>query len=64
MVTKKLRSYDHHKPWGSEGILEINDCYMMKRLLVTKGHRFSLQYHKRKREAIYVISGSLIIYRR
>jgi len=50
------------KPWGEEELIEINDSYMMKKLIMWKGHRCSLQYHKVKRETIYVLSGQLRIY--
>ena len=51
------------KPWGSEEVIEINDCYMMKKLTMYKDHRCSLQYHNRKKEkTIYVLSGQLRIY--
>jgi len=50
------------KPWGNEEVIEINERYMMKKLTMWKGHRCSLQYHKVKRETIYVLSGKLRIY--
>ena len=49
------------KPWGSEELIEINDKYMFKRLTMKKGNRCSLQYHNKKHETIYVISGILSI---
>ena len=49
------------KPWGKEEILEINNAYMVKRLTMRHGHRCSLQLHEKKRETIYVLSGSLTI---
>ena|ERR1035437_1403862 len=50
------------KPWGKEEIIEINGCYMMKKLTMWKDHRCSLQYHKVKCETIYVLEGQLRIY--
>ena len=50
------------KPWGSEEILEMNSVYMVKRLTMKAGHRCSLQYHNKKCETIYVLSGDLRIY--
>lgn len=50
------------KPWGREEVIEVNTCYMMKKLTMWAGHRCSLQYHKVKRETIYVLSGQLRIY--
>jgi mannose-6-phosphate isomerase len=50
------------KPWGKEEVIEINNCYMVKKLTMWKGHRCSLQYHNLKQETIYVLSGQLGIY--
>jgi mannose-6-phosphate isomerase-like protein (cupin superfamily) len=49
------------KPWGQEEILEINDKYVVKRLTMIAGNRCSLQYHEKKLETIYILSGKLII---
>lgn len=51
-----------NKPWGREEVIEINDFYMVKKLTMLKGHRCSLQYHKKKTETIFVLSGQLKIY--
>ena len=45
------------KPWGYEIWLALNDKYCFKQLVIHKGHRFSLQYHKIKRETIFIESG-------
>jgi len=50
------------KPWGKEEVIEINSRYMVKKLTMNAGHRCSTQYHKFKRETIYVLSGQLRIY--
>jgi len=50
------------KPWGQEEVIEINEHYMVKKLTMLKGHRCSLQYHIKKKETIYVISGQLKIH--
>ena len=49
------------KPWGQEEIVELNDKYMVKKLTMWAGHRCSLQYHRNKRETVYVLSGVLKI---
>lgn len=49
------------KPWGKEEILELNDKYMLKRLTMFENKRCSLQYHNKKCETIYVLSGELRI---
>lgn len=51
------------KPWGSEELLEKNEKYVLKRLIMKEGHRCSLQLHQKKCETIYILSGQLkIIY--
>tara|TARA_Y100000816_G_scaffold290273_1_gene278560 strand:+ start:229 stop:570 length:342 start_codon:yes stop_codon:yes gene_type:complete len=50
-----------NKPWGQEEIIEINDNYMVKKLTMNAGHRCSLQYHEKKIETIFVLSGQLKI---
>ena len=49
------------KPWGQEELIEINDKYMMKKLIMNEGHRCSTQFHNLKKETIYVLSGKLKI---
>lgn len=49
------------KPWGREVWLELNDKYCYKRLYVNAGHRTSLQYHHKKKETNYIISGEAIV---
>lgn len=48
------------KPWGYELLLECNDNYACKKLFMRKGHKCSLQYHNKKIETFYVISGRLL----
>ena len=50
------------KPWGKEELIELNGRYVLKKLFMNKGHRCSLQYHKKKHETIYVLQGKLKIY--
>lgn len=45
------------KPWGSEIIIETNESYTVKKLFMKTGHKCSLQYHEKKHETIYVLSG-------
>jgi mannose-6-phosphate isomerase len=49
------------KPWGYEIWWAVTDLYVGKILHVEKGHRLSLQYHERKDETSYVLSGRLIL---
>ena len=50
------------KPWGYEEIWAETDKYVGKILTIYPGHRLSLQYHEKKEETIYVMSGILTIW--
>ncbi len=45
------------KPWGHELIFAENERYAGKILHLDPGHSLSLQYHERKDETLYVLSG-------
>lgn len=47
------------KPWGYEEVIEINKKFMFKKLFMKKDHQCSLQYHNKKKESVYVLSGKL-----
>ena len=49
------------KPWGSELWFAHTDKYAGKLLNVSAGHRLSLQYHVRKDESAYLLSGRLLL---
>jgi len=46
------------KPWGKEVWLALNDSYCYKRIYINAGTRTSFQYHNKKRETNYIISGN------
>lgn len=48
------------KPWGHETIWAHTDRYVGKILHITAGHALSVQYHNRKDETVYLLSGQLI----
>jgi mannose-6-phosphate isomerase-like protein (cupin superfamily) len=50
------------KPWGHEKIWAQTDDYVGKILFIKAGHRLSKQYHVKKEETVYVISGVLMVY--
>ena len=50
-----------NKPWGHEELVEVNDNYVVKRLLMKKGHKCSLQYHEKKKETVVVLSGTMTV---
>lgn len=45
------------KPWGREIWFAQTEAFAGKILEIKKGHRFSLQYHEKKKETQYVHSG-------
>jgi len=48
------------KVWGEEHWL-VNEDYCGKRLMLNKGHRCSLHYHKIKDETFYVVKGKVLL---
>ncbi|VVB54252.1 Mannose-6-phosphate isomerase [uncultured archaeon] len=49
------------KPWGREVWWAFEGEYAAKVLEVKKGFRLSLQYHRKKKETMYVLSGSMLL---
>ena len=47
------------KPWGHEIIWAHTDRYCGKILHIKAGEQLSVQYHERKDETIYLLSGEL-----
>ena len=47
------------KPWGYEIIWAHTDRYVGKILHVTAGQALSVQYHERKDETVYLLSGEM-----
>ncbi len=47
------------KPWGKEIWFAYTKKYAGKILCVKKGHRLSLQYHKKKHETQYLYKGKI-----
>jgi len=50
-----------HRPWGSYTVLEENDGYKIKRIVVKPGKRLSLQKHYHRNEHWIVLSGSATV---
>jgi mannose-6-phosphate isomerase-like protein (cupin superfamily) len=48
------------KPWGREIIWAHTDRYVGKILQIKAGHALSVQYHNRKDETVYLLSGEMI----
>jgi mannose-6-phosphate isomerase len=51
------------KPWGHELWWALTEHYAGKIITVRAGHRLSVQYHERKDETSYVLSGRLLLYK-
>ena len=47
------------KPWGHETIWAHTDRYVGKILHIKAGHALSVQYHQRKDETVYLLTGQL-----
>ena len=47
------------KPWGHEKIWARTDRYVGKILHINAGQALSVQYHERKDETVYLLSGEL-----
>jgi mannose-6-phosphate isomerase-like protein (cupin superfamily) len=47
------------KPWGYELIWAHTDRYVGKVLHINAGHALSVQYHERKDETVYLLSGEM-----
>jgi len=48
------------KPWGHETIWAHTERYVGKVLHINAGHELSVQYHNRKDETVYLLSGEII----
>jgi mannose-6-phosphate isomerase len=48
------------KPWGHETIWARSERYVGKILHINAGHELSVQYHNRKDETVYLLSGEIV----
>lgn len=49
------------KPWGEELILRRTSSAVVKALRIMPEQRLSLQYHRRKRETLMLLSGHAVL---
>ena len=47
------------KPWGHETIWAHTERYCGKILHIKAGHQLSVQYHEKKDETVYLLSGEM-----
>ncbi len=57
-TTEALLPQITKKPWGHERIITKTDCYVVKEIFVKARHRLSEQYHKKKTETMFLVSGT------
>ena len=48
------------KPWGHETIWAHTDRYVGKILHINAGQELSVQYHNKKDETVYLLSGEIV----
>jgi mannose-6-phosphate isomerase len=48
------------KPWGHETIWAQSDRYVGKILHINAGQELSVQFHKKKDETVYLLSGEIV----
>jgi mannose-6-phosphate isomerase len=48
------------KPWGHEKIWALSERYVGKILHIKAGHELSVQYHNKKDETVYLLSGEIV----
>ena len=48
------------KPWGHETIWARSDRYVGKILHINAGQELSVQYHNKKDETVYLLSGEIV----
>ncbi len=61
MSTEDRLPQKTEKPWGYELLFARTPKYAGKVIFVKKGHRLSLQYHKKKDESMYIYKGKVRI---
>ena len=54
---------EEHRPWGSFHVLDDGPRHKVKRIVVKRGHRLSLQKHGRRREHWFILEGEGIVTR-
>lgn len=52
-----MTNYIEHRPWGNFEILTDNENIKIKIITVNPGQRLSYQYHHKRAEDWYIISG-------
>lgn len=58
--TGRMKVVHVPKPWGHETIWAQTDRYVGKILHINAGQELSVQYHNRKDETVYLLSGEIV----
>lgn len=49
------------RPWGKYYVLEDEEHYKLKRIVVNPGHRLSYQYHHHRQEFWTIVEGEAVV---
>lgn len=49
------------RPWGKYFVLEDEENYKLKRIVVNPHHRLSYQYHKHRQEFWTIVQGEAVV---
>ena len=60
MTAQAIRRVE--KPWGYELIWAVTDRYVGKVIHIARGHKLSLQYHRRKVETFLLYAGAMTLH--
>ena len=59
-ILKMTEHKEVQKVWGSEEWI-VNRAYCGKKLILNKGFRCSMHYHKNKDETFYILKGKVLM---
>jgi mannose-6-phosphate isomerase len=54
---------EEHRPWGYFQVLSAQPDHKVKRIVVSPGHRLSLQRHNQRTEHWFIVDGEAIVTR-
>jgi mannose-6-phosphate isomerase len=60
-ISEQALMYSENRPWGSFHVLEEKPGFKVKRIMVSKGGRLSLQSHKHRAEHWTVVNGTATV---
>ncbi len=54
-------SNDNHRPWGYFEVLSNQSNHNVKRIVVNNSMRLSYQYHKKRSEHWFIVTGEAVV---